>query len=67
VKKQVIITVGKDGETKIEAAGYSGGLCLKATESARAALHGQVGGTRELTSDYYRPVVEPRLMENEQR
>lgn len=65
MKKQVIITVGNDGETKIEAAGYSGGLCLKATESARAALHGPRGGNRELTSDYCRPVVTPRLMENE--
>lgn len=36
--KKITITITPDGETKIEASGYSGDECLKATKSIEEAL-----------------------------
>jgi len=49
--KKVVVTITKEGEIKIEAVGYSGNGCLKATEPFEQAF-----GTVEkktLKDEYY--------------
>lgn len=36
--KKITVTIGRDGSTKVEADGYSGGECLEATKAIEAAL-----------------------------
>lgn len=37
-QKTIEVTIEKDGKLKIEASGFSGGACLKETESLEQAL-----------------------------
>lgn len=41
-KKEIIVDIDKTGEVQIEARGYSGNECLKATKSIEQALGGGV-------------------------
>ncbi len=49
--KKVVVTITKEGEIKIEAEGYEGSGCLKATEPFEKAF-GAVKG-RTLKDEYY--------------
>ena len=49
--KKIIITITKEGEIKIEAQGYEGSGCLKATKPFEQAF-GAVT-ERELKEEYY--------------
>lgn len=36
--KRITVTIGKDGKTKVDAAGFTGGNCLDATRAIERAL-----------------------------
>jgi hypothetical protein len=40
--KEIVVTIDQNGDTKIEAFGFTGGDCLRATKSIEEAL-GKVG------------------------
>ena len=51
MKKQIIVTVTPDGQTKVVAEGFAGGECREATKFLRAALGQPV--QEQLTEEYY--------------
>ncbi len=51
--KEIIITTDKDGNTTIEALGFSGNQCLKATKPYEDALGGGAKVERKLKPEFH--------------
>lgn len=47
--RQIVIDIGPDGTVKIDAQGFQGGACAKATEQLELVLG---GGARKTKKDY---------------
>jgi hypothetical protein len=54
-QKTIEVTIKKDGTSKVEAFGFTGGACMKETEGLEEAL-GQVTG-RSMKSDASKPIT----------
>lgn len=59
-EKKIILTVGKDGSTEIEAQGFPDGTCLKETASVEEAL-GKVTSQSKKPEAYIPPKVEQKI------
>lgn len=59
--KKITITVDVDGSVNIEASGYTGGSCVRATQPLKDALIGEQPASQMLKPEYNLP--EPRAAE----
>lgn len=52
--KKIIITINKDGATRVEAEGFAGEGCVRALGPIADALVGKKPDTQAYTADFYR-------------
>lgn len=61
MEKTITITIGTNGNVNIEASGYTGGSCVKATQPLKDQLIGEQPTNQALKPEYNR--VETRVAE----
>ena len=58
MRKEIKVVVANDGEITIEASGYKGGSCLKATAGLRKDLVGDRANRQKQPEFYQREIAE---------
>lgn len=53
--KQIVVTVEADGSTTIDAVGFKGSSCAKATEQLEVVLGGGLQGKKKKKPEYHAP------------
>ena len=64
MSRRIEITIDNEGETKVEAFGYVGGACMKATEPLKKALIGTPSAEVK-KPEFFQHEVAPLLRERE--
>lgn len=62
--RKIEITIDDEGQTKIEAFGYKGGTCEKATAPLKKALIGQSPDSSTKKPEYYQGNVTTKVKES---
>lgn len=55
MQKQIVVTVDADGATTIDAVGFKGSSCVKATEQLEIVLGGGLQGKRTKKPEFHAP------------
>lgn len=63
--RKITITIDTEGKTQVEAHGYKGGTCTKATEPLTKALIGAKPDSDEKKPEFYQADVQVRVAEHE--
>jgi hypothetical protein len=64
MRKEIKVVVANDGEITIEASGYKGGSCLKATAGLRKDLVGDRANSQK-KPEFYQPEIAENVKETE--
>ncbi len=62
--RKIEITISNEGEAKVEAFGYTGGSCIKATAPLKKALIGTPAAEAK-KPEFYQTEITPLLREKE--
>lgn len=55
MQKQIVVTVEADGVTSIDAVGFKGSSCTKATEQLEVVLGGGLQGKKKKKPEFHMP------------
>ncbi len=55
MEKTITVTIQPDGQTSIEASGFTGGSCVKATQPLKETLIGEAPAAQVLKPEYHIP------------
>jgi hypothetical protein len=61
--RTIIVTVAKDGSTKVETKGFAGSSCQAASEFLEKALG--VRQSEKLTAEFYTPLITQQQVEGQ--